>query len=329
MAATEGDYACPAGDALSDDLEKRMMRQAVLELVNEGEDGTRIVHGRLVGPDAYDTWTCAEQTREALDYRQLTERGDFTVAELPRQEKALILATLLLAMPACRRLTELGSSVMEVIDGLEAGMNLIARTGGPVDAAGRIAPEALEFVGIEPSALMRRLARAIHAGTPIVQYEDVTAALRAGVSGGLLYDRCVTSYAFDDVVEAAAFINRFDAAYMNLLISKEGGFSTPILGRNATYFPLEALNRHLRYPLTHLFGLRAPPRVAYRNQGRPVIEGFFLHAPPETVTAFIALGATIAPLRDFIAQKGLDPRPAIDLIDLTGDTPGDETAKEF
>lgn len=284
------------------------MRRAVLELVNEDQDGTRIVHGRLTDADAYDAWTGAEQLKEALEYRALMERGDFTLAELPRKEKTLLLAAMLLAMPGCRRLTELGSSVMEVVDGLAAAMALISRHGGGPDAAARLAPAALEFVGIETSSFMRRIGQAIHAGSRIAQYDSVAAA--ASLSGGLLYDRSVTSYAFSTAADAAAFINRFDGAYMNLLISQDESFSTSILGRQVTYFSLDELNRSLKHPLIHLFGRRAPARVAYRNQGRPVIEGFFFHGPPETMAAFSALCAAIAPLEAFAREKGMQPRPA-------------------
>jgi len=95
------------------------MRRAVLEFINE-RDGERIVHGRLL--DAYDAWTCTEQLKEAMSYQALAERREFDPVDVPRREK-----TLLLAAPDSTRLTELGSSVLEAIDGFEAVTALFDR----------------------------------------------------------------------------------------------------------------------------------------------------------------------------------------------------------
>src|SRR5262249_18593680 len=157
------------------------------------------------------------------------------------------------------RVTELGSSLLEIIDGLEAVHALLRQ--GPLPG--------WSFLGIEKSKFLAEVARFLHPGRDMTLLHSVDSMYERFPAryGGIVYDRIVSSSAFHDAGALARFLRCFDAGILNLLASREETFVSSFFGAEYTYFSLRALDSLLEGRLFHLFGLRAPRHAELRDTG--------------------------------------------------------------
>lgn len=250
------------------------------------------MHGALDGRAAYDAWHTHLYLTEIAAYRAILA-GDRP--PLPRPEKNVLLYLLMAALPG-RAVTELGSSLLEVIDGLRAVDHLT----GPWPSR---PPLDVPYRGIESSPTFRRFARAL--------YPQATVTATVRVAGGILYDRAVSSYAFRTARAAAACFNGAEAALCNLLLSRGASRTTERTPFPATWFSARELVAGLDKPLWHLFGRRN----SKLGRWRPVaecFEGFFLVGTEAVARAFLRL-AQDCPLDSRVLRR-LTLRPALDAV---------------
>ena len=277
-----------------------------LDIYTRPEDGgPPIIHRRMEGQQAYDWYSLSLYFSEILADRALLERQGFTLEEIPRKEKNLLLYLLLIASRA-EVVTELGSALFEMVDGLEVVRCYASRNGLP-----DLDPQGLSYHGIDISPMLTHAARELHPDHDLTLYPDIDTYTRRG---GVLYDRNVTNYAFESAAEVAAFLNRFDAALLNIYVSLEATFTTWRLGKQTTYFSLTELLDALDKPLVHLFGERAPgpfegPLPA---ENRAVVEGFYVLGDPSLVASMVQTAETDRETRAWFEHKAIHPKPAAD-----------------
>ena len=91
-----------------------------LDLWVDPSDGSEpIIARQLSDQDAYDTWHLALYMKEILQYKRLGASSAISLEQLPRKEKNLLLYLVLASRPRFKTVVELGSSLFELIDGLE------------------------------------------------------------------------------------------------------------------------------------------------------------------------------------------------------------------
>lgn len=282
--------------------------QVFSELADTGE---RVVHRELTDQDAYDTWHLSLYFKEVLSYRRLLAGGSITIDDLPRKEKNLLVYLMLAIRPSFRSILELGSSLFELIDGLD----LVKRYAEAANAdLPGIDPRAMRYTGVEISPLLAQASVELHPGCD-VQVEPSCEGLEP--SYDLIYDRNVTSYAFTSSDELAAFINRGEAALLNLFVSKGETFVSARLGKALTYFSLRETINRLDRPLYHLFGFKAPGPHAGADlaMGRPVVEGFFLSAEKAFANDLMAMAERDAGVAAYFQDKQITLTDARTLLD--------------
>lgn len=275
--------------------------RTILRLFTQFSDGRpQVIHREALDADAYDTWHLAFYLKELLNSRNLLRKGPYTVAEIPRKEKNLLVYLMLVANPDLRKVTELGSSLFELIDALQFVQKCIPSA---------ILVEDLQYFGVELSDLLIRATEELHPGIAI---EHVRTVADANRPLGLLYDRNVSSYAFETSDEFASFVNRSDLALVNGFFSKETTFAVRRLGKRLTYFSLEEFTAALKHPMYHLFGTRAPgPKSGGGLSGeRPVIEGFFLIGPSDRAERVMQVAKSNPAVAAWFVEKAIKLSPA-------------------
>lgn len=267
-------------------------------------DGISHLYGQKIDTAAAEAWYLHEYMREICLWRGIAAQPPADLSGLPRKEKYFLLHGLICATSA-RRVTELGSSLLEIIDGLDA-MRILLGPHGRTDN---------EYIGIEHSAFLAEVSRLLHPGRTVSLLPAATDIASAFPQrcGGVVYDRITSSSAFRDTASLADFLASFDAGILNLLTSRGETFTAHFLGNEYTYFSLAELQAQLCLPLYHLFGFRAPKHAELRATGRPVVEGFFFYGAPETLEAFLATCDRLPAVRDFMTEKGLKATPVADL----------------
>ncbi len=270
----------------------------------DSSDSGRVVHTRLEDQEAYDTWHLALLTKELVASRRCASDLASTLADLPRPEKNLLVALVLAARPELRRIAELGCSLFELIDGIDAARCVLSRQNEV-----RV-PDVtdLEFVGVDISSVMRDAAAALHPEHRL----DVVADVSEVQSFDFLYDRNVSSYAFTCPQALAQFLCRGQAGLLNLFVSLESTFASNRMGKTLTYFGLEELLEELDQPLFHLFGDRSPGHDFSR--GRPVVEGFFMYGPEDLASAWWETSQRDPKVAEYFAQKAIRVEPAATLL---------------
>jgi hypothetical protein len=203
------------------------------------------------------------------------------------------------------RVAELGSSLLEIINGLETMHAALHRDDSQFDAPG------YGFLGIEQSEFLAEASRLLHPNHDITLLSSADALYREFPDrcGGVIYDRVVSSFAFQDVGALVKFLTCFDAGILNLLTSREDTFVSSFFGAECSYFSLAELDRLLPGEIFHLFGFQAPKHAKLRATGHRVIEGFFFFGNAARLQAFTEKCRGIAPIREFFVEKQINPKP--------------------
>ena len=269
-------------------------------------DDVPVVHRRLRDQEAYDTWHLADLFKQVLRCREVRANPSFD--GIVRKEKNLLLYLILACRPSLNTILELGSTLFELIDGLELVRAYAASHSLPV-----VDVRAKRFVGVELSQILRQASVELHPGYDIDLCEDVLSAERAC---DVLYDRSVSNYAFESADEFAEFVAGSQVGLLNTYFSLAESFVTSRLGKKVTYFSLAEVAERLPQPLFHLFGDRAPGPDSGSSlaNGRPCVEGFFLYCAPDFVEAFLAMAHRDEETKGWFRAKGISPKPAQSLL---------------
>lgn len=263
-------------------------------------EGKRQIHRQLTDQEAYDTWHLSFYLKEILSYKRLAGKKSISLDDIPRKEKNLLVYLILAGMKKHSTLVELGHSLFELIDGLET---VDAYFRKKKSSLLRYPLKSVNYTGIDLSDDLCLTSKILHPDYAIKTFNSVS-RLPTG-NYDLLYDRNVSSYAFSDAHSLAEFMNRFDVALMNLFVSRSRTFLSKRLGKSLTYFSLPQLAAHLKKPLFHLFGEKAPGpfRGEELSRGKNVIEGFFLMADPIKAELFMDTARRHQAVRSYIGNK--------------------------
>ena len=285
--------------------------KTALELYSTTPDGDKVVHRQLCDQEAYDTWHLADLYKEILYCRKLMKRTDLNLESLPRKEKDLLIYLILYSIREISIVTELGSSLFEMIDGLELVERFVKSEGIQKE----LDLKSIKYRGIEISELLCESTLDLHPNYDIDLYLSV-----ANCDGalGLLYDRCVSSYAFDNATELAEFINRSDVALMNLFLAKGDSFSSKRLGKQLTYFSATELEKNVDKRIFHLFGTKAPGPASGQDLagGNEVLEGFFLICDEQSLDKIMSTSFLNKQISYFFEAKQVVPKTLHEAFEL-------------
>ena len=272
-------------------------------------NGEKNIYSQLFDQDAYDAWHLWLYIKEIIEYKKLLKQKDnFFFKDIPRKEKNLLLYIIMAAYENTTEkptIVELGSSLFEMIDGLESIQKYICSKDSNllnIDLKNYI------YNGIDISDVLCETAIALHKDYIINTYHSVECIVH---KFNILYTRAVSSYAFTTSQELANFINLSDIAFMNLFVSKKETFYTSLL-KPITYFSLEELDSYLNKPLFHLFGERAP--VSFSRKNRDVLEGFFICCKPKFLDKFMEMSSLDKNIKNYFIEKKIVPKNVKDLI---------------
>ena len=282
-----------------------------MEIYTQPNDGReRVVHRQLRNQDAYDTWHLSIYFQEILSYKRLQGVNALTFADLPRKEKNLLLYLMFACRPEFRTVLELGSSLFEMIDGLELVGRYLRERRSNIPS---VDTKDLSYVGIELSELFSLASTVLHPSHRITLHGN---AAEAEGSYDVLYDRSVTNYAFDSAEQLASLVNRTEVALLNTYFSKGETFISSRLGKSLTYFSLQETIQQLDKPLYHLFGEKAPGPFSGSelNRGNPVVEGFFLSCEPDFAADFMTIAGEDDDVKSYFTEKEIRLKEADTLL---------------
>jgi hypothetical protein len=280
-----------------------------VEVFNVDSFGNRVHIDHVEGERAYDVWMLWQMGSEIEHYHRYSETGATDLLATPRLDKNLMLYLLARVMgggsDGCRMI-ELGSTLLEVIDGLEMVDDHMMRVGR---ASASIGVQKMSFHGVEISDFLSRMSRRLHPNHDVALCSD----WRQVVKGAdILYDRAVSSYACRSTSELVELMSLARVTFANLFVSRGETFQTHAVGHSITYFSLAELDDATGGQLYHLYGKRNPKFD--RSGGRDVVEGFFLKADPATAQAFMALAAEIPETAEFFRLREIKLTPARELL---------------
>lgn len=270
----------------------------------------KTIHRSLEDQEAYDTWHLAMYFKEILECRKmLNEKISFN--SISRKEKHLFVQLLLASSPDIQSVTELGSSLFEMIDGMELLNKYARQTASDFPTVNL---KNISFTGVELSSMLTEASKHLHQNYKLNIFTDIYSLPEE--NKGLLYDRNVTSYVFDNTPELVSFINRYDIAYCNIYFNKEKTFHGSRLGKKHTYFSLEEFIKLTDKPLYHLFGTRAPGPQSGEDltMGNDVIEGFFICCSPQNAENFMKRAKSIPEVKAWFEEKSISLKEASALL---------------
>jgi len=206
----------------------------------------KIKNFSVLGNDAYVLWHLAVRYKEVLQL-QNQKKKKISFNKLPRKEKFFLLYIFyLLNKP--NKIVELGSSAMEVIDGLELSEKFFNDKFSKSDLT------KVGFSGIEESDILRLCSKNSHSNRKIKLYKNVKDYLKKNFrdSKTMLHDFGVSNYAFNNSNEFTNFLNRFGSGYLKLSLSNEKTFSIIPRGKKINFFSIRDMKK-LKKPFYFLF----------------------------------------------------------------------------
>jgi hypothetical protein len=264
-------------------------------------------HSRTENPQNHAL--CVELPREAYDafhlhlYIQEIIESRRTLLEMksglarfsweicPRPDRALFLMLdifLSRLLNVSLTKTELGGSLLEIIDGYQICLEFLELTEpymeSPYKRSKYIEPIE-QWISIETAPLFGDLCRILHPDYKIKAYESINDFKNEFSLGSTksLFDRAVSSYAFSETFEYANFISLFDLACVQILgfLEEQVVVQDPI-GTEMVYFNLRLLNEILTEKKTgqlrYFYGSRRPSRPKNLINRDDCIEAFFIYS---------------------------------------------------
>ena len=268
------------------------------------DDSGKVVHRQFKDQEAYDFWHLSYYVRYILECAEVRESGNLSFAAIPRKEKFLLCYLMLASAPEINRITELGSSVYEMIDGLELVKEVarITDCGLPV-----LDLTSYTYLGAEISDMLSLASRVLHKEYNL-KIQPALSKLPAEF--GFSYDRAVSNYAFETPAELAEFVNRSEVSFLNTYFSLGETFMASRLGKQTVYFSLDETLDLLVKPLFHLFGDRAPRPVSGHDiaKGRPVLEAFFVAAEEPFIERFMNYSGKHPQITEYFVALDIRPK---------------------
>jgi hypothetical protein len=251
-------------------------------------EGEKHPHITIEGDGAYEHFTIAKFLKEIADYEILKEKPNLTIDEIHRKEKIFFIYEIAKYFDFKLDYSELGSTVFEVIAGLELMLQL---DGKPIETL-----KDVTFRGIEISDFIRIISGMLYKHYDTQLYTDTDDFHKKIDSTKLIYDRAVSSYAFQTAEELANFYNKAEVTFANILMSK-GNTYTKVndVARLVTYFGKDELVSKLNKNIYYLFG----------RESEKFIEGFFLISDEQTFNDLKIQFESSEYLSSFLATKDM------------------------
>jgi len=177
-------------------------------------------------------------------------------------------------------LTELGGSLLEIID----GYNLCKLA---LQQNIEINEELMKtWKTIESSDLLRETSVMLHPNNDILFFKSVDEFEQKidSNSTNYLIDRAVGSYAFDSTAKYAEFISNFNICFLQIYgFHKTEEVILDPIGTKLRYFNLKELNYYLNGNLYYHYGESRPTRPVILNSRHDCTEGFFIYVRDENL----------------------------------------------
>ncbi len=244
----------------------------------------RVVQRQFFDQDAYDHHHLALYMKDYLNCRLALRRPVIEFKDVPRVDKNLLTYFMLKSFPNISEIVELGSTLFELIDGLEVACKYDSAGDMQLFDANWKSISMKKFVGIEISSLFQELAVELHPKNKILHFTDAESyANQTNDEPRVLVDRSVANYMFETGKEFGAFARNFQYGIINTYFSLEEDFTVTRYGKQMNYLSLSEFLNVFGNEFFHLYGFEAPrPLDGFElSQGRKVVEGFFIMASTE------------------------------------------------
>ena len=248
--------------------------------------------GRLItGKEAYSAYHLNYYLNEIINKRdQFKAARSIQIDDILRADRDVILYALVEGYTESGDnnfcITELGSSLFELIDGLEL---LQIKFNDRI-----IIKDICNFIGIEIDRNYNFLAKQLHSKYKTNFFEELNKASAEIEKGrvNILYDRAVASYAIEDTYQYIDFIEKYDIALVQGYFSFSGEFDySGQEGTSYKYFDYKLLKERFKNRMIHLYGKRRPSMIGIEElDKREVVEGAYLFCKnniPENIVKMI------------------------------------------
>ena len=240
------------------------------------------------GPHAYDGYHLYQYFQEIINSRSILkklreENLSFSWNIIPRPDRAFSLfQDICISSITDKQInkTELGGSLMEIIDGYDVLVEALDKSNYEIKKRHGI----FSWNSIEASKIFREACQSIHPQHSISVFNDLDhfELNSSGSSLNSLYDRAVSSYAFQEVNAFSEFLRKFDFANLQILgfLEREDFVIDPV-GTTMTYFNLGKLHQNLANSggkLYYCYGGRRPTRPLDLDSLTDCVEAFFVYA---------------------------------------------------
>jgi len=200
------------------------------------------------GRDAYDLWHLAVRYKELIEIRAKLAGGSrISLSDIPRPNKFILTYLGLQQNPDVTNALELGSSILEIVDGLI----LVERALEPYLPSGRrsVNSSTISFAGVEISGLLRSAAtdayRAHKVKTrsfgDIEQYLESAYFDKNAPHKNFIHDWGVASYAFNSTADFCDFLSGFGSGMINLAYATNGEVMASIGNKSHLFFDAKML----------------------------------------------------------------------------------------
>jgi hypothetical protein len=278
----------------------------------------RTIQRQFFDQDAYDHHHLALYMKDYLKCRMALRMSSLALEDIPRIDKNLLTYKVLEVFDDIREVTELGSTIFELIDGLEVARKYVSsQTPNIIMKGGEVKLENFKYSGVEISEIFRELAHELHQAYSIAQFKTVEEFIENNEQETkLLIDRSVANYLFQGGREFGTFARSFKYGLVNTYFSLEGDFAVTRYGKQMNYLCLKEFLDAYDGEFFHLYGFEAPrPLDGFKlSKDYRVIEGFFLMAPESKAQMYVERLFQDLELGRFLDSKSFSLRPAREFL---------------
>ena len=239
------------------------------------DNNNKFSEGRTItGERAYEAYHLHLLLNEIIEARHNEKTN---ISRIDRNSFIRFLMEISISENRKLEICELGSSLMEIIDGYE----MMKKVHFP-NIKEIYAPF---FSGIEKSAFFNKVAKILHPNHSFNLYTQASDYPNKNNPNkiSVLIDRAVSSYAFKDTNELCSFLTKFDVAILQIFGFKNSQkIIKDTIGTNLVYFNLNELNLKLDL-FFHFYGFQRPTRPEILTKDKECIEGFFLYFASDNI----------------------------------------------
>ena len=198
----------------------------------------------IKGDEAYDNYHFMVRSKEVVFMRQLKNLKKILFKHIPRPEKFFFLYCLLASNKSKKtNILELGSSVMEMIDGVKIFEKIFKKNLN------------VKYFGIEHSKLLSSMSNIINKEAKL--YKNYKSFLKNNsketIAKMSLHDIAVTSYIFKNTDDLIKNLNMFSCGYIKIYLSKGKEYVSFPQGRRLVHFSIPQIRKKLKHKFYILF----------------------------------------------------------------------------